>query len=646
MTEWTRATSGTRRRIHGRRLPIGAEYQGNGTTDVRVWAPVTKQAIACVLADGREVPLGDDGGGYFAGVVPASPGDRYRFRVDGGDRLYPDPASRFQPEGPHGPSQVVDPNALAWTDHTWRGASLPGQVIYELHIGTFTVEGTFAAAIERFDALVDLGVTAIEVMPVAEFHGRFGWGYDGVDLFAPSHLYGVPDDLRHFVDAAHARRLAVILDVVYNHFGPLGNYLRAYSSSYFADRESEWGESVNFDGPESGPVREFFLSNVEHWIREYHIDGLRLDATQEIHDRSGEHILTAIGRRAREAAGERAVVVVAEDEPQDTKLIRPSADGGYGLDGLWNDDFHHSALVALTGRAEGYYSDMTGSPQELISSIKYGSLFQGQFFSWQRQPRGRPALDIPPASFVMFLQNHDQIANASRGTRGHQLTSAARWRAMTALLLLAPGTPMLFQGQEIASPSPFCYFTDLDPDLADAIRQGRAEFLALFTTMAGFDPDTTFDDPLAPSTFERCKIRWADPLDAMQARVLALHRDLLRLRRDRPALTRQQRGAIDGCVLSASAFGVRFFAEDQSDDLVLLINLGVDLDRQSFAEPLLAPPEGHDWIVIWSSDDPRYGGAVVDLWPDDRWHVPGESAQLLAAGPPRSHGAARRRRTA
>jgi maltooligosyltrehalose trehalohydrolase len=293
---------------------------------------------------------------------------------------------------------------------------------------------------------------------VAEFAGRFGWGFDGVDLYPPTRLYGAPDDMRAFVDAAHRIGLGVILDVVYNHLGPSGNYLPQFSERYFSDKYgTEWGEPFNYDGEDSAPVREFIVANAGYWIAEFHLDGLRLDATQSMHDASPEHVLAAIGREARRAAGPRSIVLVAENEPQETRLVRPPEEGGYGLDALWNDDFHHSAMVALTGRSEAYYSDTRGEPQELISAVKYGYLFQGQHYDWQRDRRGTPAWGLAPTAFVTFLQNHDQVANSAHGLRGHELTSPGRWRAMTALLLLSPGTPMLFQGQEFSASAPFLF---------------------------------------------------------------------------------------------------------------------------------------------------------------------------------------------
>jgi maltooligosyltrehalose trehalohydrolase len=347
------------------------------------------------------VALAAEPGGYFVGTLAdARAGTRYRFSLDGGPPL-PDPASRFQPDGPHGASEIVDPGAFRWTDTAWPGVSLRGQVLYELHVGTFTREGTWRAAMQQLPALADMGIRVLELMPVAEFPGQFGWGYDGVDLFAPTRLYGRPDDFRAFVDRAHALRLGVILDVVYNHVGPDGNYLTRFSPDYVTDRyANEWGEAINFDGARSAPVREFFIANAGYWIDEYHLDGLRLDATQQMFDVSPDHILAAISRRVRQAGGPRATLIVAENEPQHVRLVRSVEVGGYGLDALWNDDFHHSASVAVTGRHEAYYTDYGGTPQELVSAVKWGYLYQGQRYAWQKKARGTPAFGVPPERFV------------------------------------------------------------------------------------------------------------------------------------------------------------------------------------------------------------------------------------------------------
>jgi maltooligosyltrehalose trehalohydrolase len=614
-----------------RRYPIGAEAASGGGVHFRVWAPV-RTRVEVWLEEGPGAPahieLACEPGGYFSRFVPdAAAGTRYRFRLDGQD-VYPDPASRFQPDGPHGASQVVDPGGFGWTDAGWKGLPLEGQVLYEMHVGTFTREGTFRAAARELAELASCGITVIEVMPVADFPGRFGWGYDGVGLFAPTWLYGEPDDFRGFVDEAHRHNIAVVLDVVYNHLGPDGNYLRNYAPQYFTDRyENEWGDAINFDGPGSGPVREFFLTNAAYWIEEFHLDGLRLDATQQIFDSSPEHILAAVTRRIRRAAGSRATIVVAENEPQDARQALPVEEGGYGVDALWNDDFHHSAMVALTGRREAYYTDYLGSPQEFVSAAKYGYLYQGQYYGWQKQRRGSASFGMRPAQFVNFIQNHDQVANSATGDRVHKLAGAGRYKAVTALVLLSPGTPMLFQGQEFAASTPFHYFADQPPELARKVRQGRIGFLRQFRSLATPEMETCFLDPGNPSTFEQCKLDFLDR--ERNAAMYQMHKDLLRLRREDPVLRRQRRGGVDGAVLGPEAFVLRWFGEERGDRL-LLVNLGTDLHLNPAPEPLLAPPLDARWKVLWSSEHPRYGGrGTAPPETEENWRIPGHAAVVL-----------------
>jgi maltooligosyltrehalose trehalohydrolase len=618
-----------------RRLQHGPECISDGGVHFRVWAPSHGQVE--VLIDGTAFPLVRAADGYHAGVVAdARPGTRYKYRLDGGD-AFPDPASRFQPEGPHGPSEVIDTSAFPWSDANWRGVSLRGQVIYEMHIGTFTVEGTWESAARELPLLADLGVTVLEVMPVAEFPGRFGWGYDGVDVFAPYHGYGRPEQFAAFVDRAHQLGLAVILDVVYNHLGPDGNYLAQYSRDYFSTKHvTEWGEALNFDAANSGPVREFYTDNAAFWVGEYHLDGLRLDATQSMFDDSSEHILRVIGRRVREAGAGRRTIVVSENEPQQTILVRPAEDRGYGLDGLWNDDLHHSAMVALTNHNDAYYSDYLGTPQEFISAVKYGYLYQGQRYKWQKKRRGTPAFDVPPEAFITFIQNHDQIANSARGERVHQLTSPGRLKAMTALVLLAPGTPMLFQGQEFAASAPFQYFADHEPGLAALVANGRREFLHQWRSLKLPEMDPCFADPHHAATFERCKLDWSERERHRWA--WDLHRDLLRLRRDDPVFAMQAPRGVDGAVLSDSAFVLRFFGGAAGDRL-LLVNLGRDLHRDPAPEPLLAPAENSEWQIVFSTEHPRYGGCgTAALESEENWRLPGEAAVVLRPSPRHERG--------
>jgi maltooligosyltrehalose trehalohydrolase len=471
--------------------------------------------------------------------------------------------------------------------------------------------------------LADTGITLIEVMPIAEFSGTFGWGYDGVNLFAPFHLYGTPDDVRSFVNAAHAHGIAVILDVVYNHIGPDGNYLKTYSESYFTDRyANDWGEAINFDGPESGPVREFFVANAGYWISEFHFDGLRLDATQQIFDSSPNNIIAEIARKARSAAGQRPIIIVGENEPQESRLIRD-----YGLDALWNDDFHHCAAVALTGRTEAYYTDYRGSPQEFISAAKWGFLYQGQNYKWQLQRRGTPALDLQPVSFITYIQNHDQIANSARGERIHRLTSPGKLRAMTALLLLGPSTPMLFQGQEFCASSPFLYFADHNPALAPLVQSGREHFLGQFDSICR--GNVTIDAPHERETFERCKLDHNEV--HLNREASTLHRDLLRLRFEDPVFRFQRTDWLHGAVIGPHAFILRFLGGVHGDRLVV-VNLGQDLDLSPAPEPLLAPPLSCRWRLIWSSEDAAYGGSGYSpVRGRERWKLCAESTMVLVA---------------
>lgn len=618
-----------------RRLPVGAEIVTGVGTHFRVWAP-RHRGVTLVLepsaeSRAREVALAPEGGGYFSVLaVGVGAGSKYRFRLGDAPDLFPDLASRFQPEGPLGPSEVVDPAVFRWTDEEWPGVSLAGQVLYEMHVGTFTREGTWAAAQRQLPELRSAGMTVLEVMPVADFPGRFGWGYDGVDLFAPTRLYGAPDDFRAFVNAAHEHGLGVILDVVYNHVGPEGAFFNAYAEAFFSKRyKGEWGDPINFDGQDSGPVREFFRSNAGYWIREFHLDGLRLDATQTIYDSSPEHIVAVIAGEARAAAGERSIILVGENESQQAHLACPPEQGGYGLDALWNDDYHHSALVALTGRNEAYYTDYLGLAQEFVSVAKRGFLYQGQHYAWQGKGRGAPTWALPPSAFVNYLENHDQLANSTQGRRVHQLSSPGRYRAMLALTLLGPGTPLFFQGQEFAASAPFVYFADHEPNLAMAVRKGRFEFLTQFPSLGGAVVQAMLPDPSSPDTFARCRLDFSERDTHREA--YDLTRDLLRLRREDPVVREQRQGGLDGAVLAPHAFVLRLFAgSGHHDDRVLLVNFGRDLPLHVAPEPLLAPPLGRTWTIAWSSDDPKYGGhGIAPLITKEGMRVPGEALLLL-----------------
>ena len=578
----------------------------------------------------RSWRLNAEADGYFAAdIAGVKAGDRYWLRLDG-LTLRPDPVSRYQPDGPHGPSMIVNPHTFAWTDSAWQGVTSDAQVIYELHVGTFTPEGTWAAATAQLDALADLGITIVEMMPIADFAGRFGWGYDGVDLYAPTRLYGSPDDLRRFNDRAHALGIGVILDVVYNHVGPDGNYLGDFAAEYFTDRyTNDWGKALNFEGPQA--ARDFFVENAAYWIEEFHFDGLRLDATQDIQDASPEHVVATMIKRAREAGGARQLYIIAENEPQETTVVRSPQAGGYGADALWNDDYHHSAVVALTGKREAYYYDYRGTPQELISCAKYGYLYQGQWYAWQKKRRGTPALDLEPHAFVAYLENHDQVANTAFGRRLNQSVSPARLRALTALTLLGPATPLLFQGQEFASSRPFLYFADHKSELRDPINEGRREFLSQFPSIG--DPEVLAALPKAvdEETYQRSKLELSER--ERHTEWYVFHRDLVQLRRTDPVIQRAQHHRPDGAILADGAFVLRYWGAGDGDRL-LVVNLGCDLDLRPVPEPLLAPPAGSRWEMQWSSEAVRYGGGgTPPVNPHSDWHVPGESALLLRSAP-------------
>jgi maltooligosyltrehalose trehalohydrolase len=610
-------------------MTLGAQVEAVGVR-FRVWAPKRARVDVVLEEDGRSFPLLKDEAGYFSGLVPiATAGMRYRYRLDNGE-AYPDPCSRYQPQGPHGPSLIVDPSAYGWRTAGWPGVRMAGQVIYELHVGAFTPEGTLDAAVGQLDELKECGITLIELMPLPEFPGRWNWGYDGVGLFAPAHVYGDPHALKRFVDAAHARGLAVILDVVYNHFGPDGNYLPAYSDQYLTDRHpNEWGQAINYDGPGSRGVRDFVLQNACYWITEFRLDGLRLDAVHAIYDDSPLHILAELSQQTRSAARERSIVLIAECESQLMTTVRPVEEGGWGLDGVWSDDFHHICRVAMTGRSEAYYSDYRGTAQELLSIIKRGFVFQGQRHDWQKKPRGTVVKDEPAHAFVFYVQNHDQVANHLHGDRIHAMVPPARYRALIALMLLAPETPMLFMGQEFAASNPFLFFADHHSDLAAKVYEGRKKFLAEFQEYATPEAQEAVPNPADDSTFEQSRLDLSER--TRHAAIYQLHRDLLRLRREDRVLARQDRMTLDGAVLGSQALVLRYSASGD-DDRLLVVNLGPDLNFIPAPEPLLAPVEGGAWILQWSSEHPRYGGpGIINPLTEEGWRILAATATLFRA---------------
>jgi maltooligosyltrehalose trehalohydrolase len=615
-------------------LGIGANVTPGGA-HFRVWAPKRSRVDVVIERGpgaGASVALARDDAGYFSGHSPdAQAGSLYRYRLDG-DLAVPDPCSRFQPDGPHGPSLVVDPDRFRWSDTGWPGITMAGQVIYEVHVGAFTQDGTLDAAAAELPELARLGVTLVELMPVADFPGRFNWGYDGVALYAPSRIYGDADALRRFVDAAHAVGLGVILDVVYNHVGPDGSVLRQLSDEYFTDRyDNEWGDAIDFDGPGSHGTREFFVQNGCYWVSEFHLDGLRLDATQSIHDAGPRHVIGELSMRARAAASPRSIVLIGENEPQDVRCLAPVDRGGFGLDAVWTDDFHHTARVALTGRREAYYTDYLGTPQEFLSALKRGFLYQGQRYRWQEKARGTRVTSEPGRAFVFYLQNHDQVANEIHGRRLDAMAAPEAYRAMVSVLLLGPETPLLFMGQEFGASSPFVFFADHRAELAASVARGRRGFLAQFPSYATPESQEVIPDPDAEETFERSRLDHRER--EAHAGVLALHHDLLRLRRHDAVVSRQSREEIDGAVLGPTAFVVRYFGGEAGDRL-LIVNLGTELEYDPAPEPLLAPVQADGWQLVWSSDDPRYGGpGIVHPCRDGVWRLPAQGAAFLTSSP-------------
>ena len=637
------------------RLPFGANVVEGGV-EFRVWAP-GHQTVDVVIygpdavvviplepaRGGGGAEVREDGGaggedGWFAGRVEGiGPGARYRYRLDGAD-TFPDPASRSQPDGVHDPSEVVDPSAFQWTDDGWAGVPREELVIYELHAGTFTPEGTFDAAIEKLDHLVSLGVTAVEPLPVATFPGSRNWGYDGVGLFAPDASYGGPEALRRFVDAAHARGLAVILDVVYNHLGPEGNYLPAFTSGrYFTERHhTPWGAAVNYDGADAKPVREFVIHNALHWAHEYHVDGLRLDATHAIVDDSPTHVLAEMAARVTESLDGRHFVFIAEDERNERNVVTPRPEGGWGLDAVWADDFHHQVRRLLAGDHESYFADYAGTAPEIVQTLRKGWFYEGQESRNHGVARGTPAEGLPPAAFVHTIQNHDQVGNRAHGERLHHQIPLAKYRAAVALLLFSPYTPLLWMGQEWAASAPFLYFTDHPEELGKLVTEGRRKEFGKFSAFADPEVRERIPDPQAPETFERSKLDWTERDAPPHAGILALHRALLHLRRTHPALRTHDRATFAVAALGDDALVLRRVGEDGR--AVLLVAAfgegGVTVDLGALDEA--RAPGGGEWELYLSTEEGRFGGEaegeLVSLSPQGRLELHGAGAVVLTAG--------------
>ena len=579
---------------HRHPMPFGTELARPGGVHFRLWAPKAQRVElewrkGTAAAAEQELPMQPSGDGWHELSVPqAGAGTRYAFRIhDGSDdegMLVPDPASRCNPDDVHAESEVLDPEAYDWCDDAWQGRPWHEAVAYELHVGCFTPEGSFAAATRRLPELAALGITAIELMPVADFPGARGWGYDGVLHFAPDASYGRPDELKALVDQAHALGMMVLLDVVYNHFGPDGNYLHAYCPPFFNEaRHTPWGAAINFDAAGCKSVREFFVHNALFWVEEYRFDGLRLDAVHAIHDRSATHIACEIGAALRQGPGrERRVHLVLENDRNEAhKLARDAGGRVQCADAQWNDDFHHGVHVLLTGEADGYYAGFADAPAGHIArSLAEGFAFQGQ----GQPPRGEPSMHLPSNAFVAFMQNHDQVGNRAFGERINELADARRLDAAYACLLLAPHVPMLFMGEEFAASTPFLYFCDFGPGLAEAVTRGRREEFKRFAVFRDQAARERIPDPNSESSFAASKLRWDERAAPGHAERLALVRRLLELRHRElvPHLGAQRQGGSWHC--DGAVIRVEWSLGDETT-WQLLANLG---DETAWAQPARA----------------------------------------------------------
>lgn len=570
-------------------MPFGAEVQDDGSVRFALWAPKADRVdLWLSWGDGPETNSSKDislgmnrEDGWFSLLTDtAAAGARYKFQIDGGMKV-PDPASRFQPADVHGPSLVVNPRTFDWKeDALWLGRPWDEAVLYELHVGTFTSEGTFAAIEKRLDYLADLGVTAVELMPVGDFPGSRNWGYDGVFQFAPDSCYGQPDELKHLVQAAHSKGLMIFLDVVYNHFGPEGNYLREYAPQFFTSaHHTPWGDGINFDGEDSRPVRDFFIHNALYWLQEYHFDGLRLDAVHAIADDSNPSFLTELAQAVRRTvAPGRQIHLVLENDENDARYLKRNSQAIPELyDAQWNDDIHHALHAAITGEKDGYYADYADQPLRHVGRcLTEGFDYQGQPSPFHEGAiRGEPSRDLPPGAFVSFLQNHDQVGNRAFGERIAKLAIADAVRAATTILLLAPAPPMLFMGEEFSSGSPFLFFCDFAGDLAQAVTAGRRDEFARFARFQDPQAREQIPNPNAPSTFQDSKLCWKQLEQPESQSWLAFFRELLQIRRCKivPRLRKFAGGKADFELLGSSGLAVRWTLSSDSK-LSLLANLG------------------------------------------------------------------------
>jgi maltooligosyltrehalose trehalohydrolase len=600
-------------------MPFGADVLPNGGVRFRLWAPGAKRVTLCLEnGSGADYPLLPLENGWFEKIVPeASAGSLYRFQIEDKTEV-PDPASRFQPQDVQGPSEVVDPTAFQWTDENWRGRPWEEAVFYELHVGTFTPEGTFRGVEQKLDYLRDLGVTAVELMPLADFSGARNWGYDGVLPFAPDSAYGRPEDLKQLVQSAHAKGLMIFLDVVYNHFGPEGNYLHLYAPQFFTKRHSTpWGEAINFDGPDSRVVRDFFIHNALYWLEEYRFDGLRLDAVHAIVDNSDPNILTELAQTVRERFGaERFVHLVVENVNNTPRYLARDQGGAVRLyDAQWNDDIHHCVHVLLTGESDGYYSDYAPNPmRHVCRCLTEGFAYQGDYSEFHGETRGEPSSHLAPSAFISFLQNHDQIGNRAFGERISQLTDPRALKAAMEILLLAPAPPLLFMGEEFGAATPFLFFCDFHGDLAAAVTNGRRSEFARFAQFSSPEVRESIPDPNDESTYLTSKLDWGTVGDKVHADWLNFYRELLATRKEKivPHLGAACASRCDASQGGERKLSANWIFEDRAR-LELRANLGnetVPMQEEHRGVPFYAStPEAATafnrgslpaWSVVWS----------------------------------------------
>jgi malto-oligosyltrehalose trehalohydrolase len=560
----------------------------------RLWAPAADRVELAL--EGETIPMTRlDGGWHELVSSRAGAGTRYQFLLPNGMRV-PDPASRYQPENVHGPSEIVDPSTWVQADREWHGRPWHEAVLYELHIGAFTPEGTFRAAIGKLDDLASLGITALQIMPVADFPGRRNWGYDGVFPYAPDSTYGRPEDFKALVEAAHARGLMVLLDVVYNHFGPEGNYLSLYAPAFFNDRhKTPWGAAINFDAEGCREVREFAIQNAIWWISQYHLDGLRLDAVHAIVDDSPVHILTELAERVRAISGDRHVHLVLENEENQACRLKPEL-----YTAQWNDDIHHVLHTAVTRESSGYYREYRGDTRKLARAFAEGFAFQGEAMEWRAAPRGQPSEHLPPTSFIAFIQNHDQIGNRAFGERIGALAPPAAIRAAAVCYLLLPEVPMLFMGEEWNASQPFPFFCDFGPDLAEAVRKGRREEFAKFPEFQDPAQRERIPDPQAETTFLSAKLSWDERADGSHREWLEFYRRILMTRRERimPLLPGIRHGG-NYQMVAGGAVVVRW------GNLVLSANLS---EKPASGFPAFSESP------IWIEGGVKDRGATLDAW--------------------------------